>query len=388
MYNYCVPEYRYECVDRSGKPLKGVVHAESREGAVIAIRNQGLIPTGVCELREKRPQYAPGFGGVSVQRLAAYTRKFAELSRTDIPMSEVFEILGEEEEGRLLPEASRYVAREIGTGRQLGQAMSQCPRVFSKLYIRMVEAGIRSGTLDRVADNLARLFETENALRKNLVSKLIYPALLLAFSFLVALILHSVRLGERRIISDGLFYMLMWFWMMIGLLGLFGITRPGYAIYRQIGFRLPWIGALMRNINLARFCRIFGLQYAAGVPIVEGLETSKEVLQDPLLERAVTGIQKRINAGMDLRDAMIATRIFPGMMVSMIGTGERAGGVDKMLEKLAEYYELDVNTQSTIMATVLIFVVMLAVLITGGAIVIGAWSSHFAMINDVIEGRF
>jgi len=377
VYNKGVPEFRYECVDRSGKSTKGRLYAESRQGAVVALRERGLIPTNVSELTPVQPGSAPGFGSVSVQRLAVYTRKFAELTKTDIPLSEVFEILAEEEEGTLLPEASRHVASSIATGSMLGEAMVQRPRAFSRLYISMVEAGMRSGTLELVAENLAGLYEAETALRKNLVSKLTYPVVLLGFCFLAALILRSVRF-----VSNELFSALMGFWLIAGGLGLFGMTRPGYALYRQVGFRIPGIGDLMRKINLARFCRIFGLQYAAGVPILEGLEVSKEVLQDPQLERAVNGMQRRVNAGMELREAMIATGVFPRRMVSMVGVGEHAGGVEKMLAKLAEYYDLDVNTMSTIFTTILYFVVYLAVAVTVAFVVISAWQSYWGLVGQ------
>lgn len=376
-----MPDFRYECVDPTGKKCKGVIFSESREGALTSLKDKKLIPTSINEVVARQPQNAPGLGGVSVQRLAMYTRKFAELSKTDIPLSEQFEILSEEEEGYMLREASAHVAHETGLGRPLAEAMTERPRVFSKLYIKMVQAGLSSGTLDRVAENLAKLYEAENTLRKKMVSKLVYPAILLIFCFLAAIVLRWVGF-----VSDALFGSIMAIWLIIGMLVLLGITRPGYAIYRQIGFRLPWIGKLMRNINLARFCRIFGLQYGAGVPILESLEVSKEVLQDPTLERAVSGVQKRVNAGMDLRDAMVASGSFPKRIVGMVGTGEKAGGVDYMFQKLAEYYELDIDTQSTIMTTVLYFVVFMAVAGTIVTVVLSAWGSYFGMINDLIEG--
>ncbi len=375
-----MPDFRYESVNAAGKKTKGVLFAESREGALTSLKNKHLIPTSITEITPRTPQTAPGLGGVSVKRLAVYTRKFAELTKTDIPIAEQFQILGEEEEGQLLREASAHVGHEIGLGRHLGEVMAERPRVFSKLYIKMIEAGLRSGTLDQVAENLAKLYESENVIRQKMLSKLVYPAVLLIFCFLAAIILRWVGF-----VSNELFGLLMSIWLVIGLLVLIGMTRPGYAFYRQIGFRLPWIGKLMRDINLARFCRVFGLQYTAGVPILEGLQTSKEVLQDPALERAISGVQKRINSGLDLRDAMVASGVFPRRVVGMVGTGEKAGGVDYMLMKLAEYYELDVDTQSTIMTTVLYFVTFMAVAATVIAVVMSAWGSYFGMISDLID---
>jgi type IV pilus assembly protein PilC len=177
----------------------------------------------------------------------------------------------------------------------------------------------------------------------------------------------------------------MTFWLIIVGLGIIGMTKPGYRAYREIGFRLPGIGGMMRNINLARFCRVFGLQYAAGIPVLEGLEVSKEVLQDAALERAIEGMRKRINDGMDLRDAMLAAGVFPRRVVSMVGVGERAGGVDLMLEKLAEYYDLDVQTGSAVLTTLIWFLFYMLVLITGAIIVISAWGHYFGMIGQLIN---
>lgn len=375
-----MPEYRYEGIDRAGRKSRGVMNANHREAAAAALREQGLVPISIKEKVKTEPRTVPGFGSVSVQRLAEFTRKFAALAKTDIPISEVFEILAEEESGSLLPEAASHVAREVGLGRMLGEAMTDRPRAFSPLYIKMVEAGITSGTLDKVADNLASLFESENQLRKDLYSRLAYPIGLLILSFLMSIILRFIGF-----ITPQLFAGLMGFWMVIIGLVLFGMTRTGYRIYREIGMRLPFIGTFMKKINLARFCRIFGLQYAAGVPLLEGLEASRQVLQDSNIERAVRGIEKRVQGGMELREAMVSVGVFPKQMVGMVGVGERAGGVDRMLEKLAEYYELDIRTTATIMTTVIWFVVFLMVGVTVGAIVISAWGHYFGMIGELID---
>ena len=172
---------------------------------------------------------------------------------------------------------------------------------------------------------------------------------------------------------------------MLVLLIALGMTRPGYAIYREIGFKLPWIGPLMRNINLGRFCRILALQYGAGIPVLEALDVSKEVLQDRQLESAVVRMKKQINNGLDLRDAMKELGVFPRRVIGMVGVGERAGGVDLMLEKLAEYYDLDISTQSSIMTTVLYFVVFLAVAVTVAIVVIGGYMHYFGIINELIN---
>jgi len=366
-------------MDSAGKKTRGVVFAESRQVAVLKLKKQGLIPTDVKELAETQPEAAPMFGKVSVRNLSMYTRKFAELVRTDIPLTEIFDILAEEEEYRPLKEASEFLSTEVAKGRGLPEAMKERPRCFSPLYIRMIEAGMRSGTLDLIAQNLAKLYETESAFRQKLISRLFYPAGLLAFCFIL-----SIATRALGVLNVGVFGGIMMFWTVVIALILIGITRAGYSLYRRIGFRLPWLGDYMRKINLARFCRIFGLQYASGVPVLEGLDTAKVTLQDPTLSQGVTGLQKRINAGMDLREAMVASGVFPKRMVSMVATGEAAGSVELMLQKLAEYYELDIETGSTIMAWAIWFVVFIAVAVTVGAVVISLWQNYFNMINSLI----
>jgi len=377
-----MPEYRYECVDVSGRRISGRLRAETRDIAVEELRRQGYIPTSVLESGEgrQRSQYAPGFGGVSVNRLAIFTRKLATLVRTDIRLSETFEILADEEEGYLLPEAARHVADQVSRGVPLGEAMAQRPQVFSRLYIKMVEAGINSGNLDYVADNLAQLYENENALRKRIIGKLVYPAILLILSMLISLILRSFGM-----ITTELFNMLLVIWAVVIGLVLLGRTRIGYSIYRQIGFRLPWIGDVMRKINLARFCRIFSLQFSAGVPMIESLETSKDVLQDPDLSKAIDHIKFRINEGSDLKDAMVSTGKFPRRMIAMVGTGEKAGGVEEMLDKLAEYYDLEIDSAAHAMTTIIYFVVYLGVALTVAIIVISSYQSYFGMISSLIN---
>ena len=371
--------FRYECIN-GGRRERGEIKADSRDLAIKLLRDRGWIPTSLREVASKQEFRAPGLGGVSIGRLAAYTRKFATLIKTDIPVTEIFSILAEGEEGWLLPEASMHVSDRIAQGTKLSEAMAERPRVFSTLYIHMVEAGMSSGTLDLVAQNLAKLFETEKALRIQLIGKLTYPIALLIFTFVISLVLRAIGT-----IPHALFLMMMSFWVTVGLIVLFGTTRIGYRIYREIGFMLPGIGKMMRTINLARFCRIFGLQFAAGVSVLEGLEVSKEVLQDTRFKNGISRMQKHIRDGMDLRDSMIACGIFPSQMIGMIRAGERAGGVEEMLEKLAEYYEQDIEMMASTLVTIIYFVIYMLVALTACAIVYSAWSSYYGMIGSLID---
>lgn len=375
-----MPEFSYKCVNSNGQLKSGSLHALNEEQAIKRLRNEGLHPTSITEQAEAKLSGSPGFGSVRLNRLAAYTRKLAQLVRTDIPISEVFAIMAEGEEGILLKQASVHVSKETSMGTMLGEAMAGYPRVFSPLYIRMIEAGINSGTLDKIADNLAKLFESEHAIKMKIRSKMVYPVLCLIMAFVVGIILIYVGRLPVSVISS-----LAVFWAMIVGLVIFGMTRLGYGIYRQIGFKLPGIGSFMRKVNLARFCRIFGLQFASGVPILEGLAISKKILQDNELEAAVGRLETHIHDGGGLRDGMIASGIFPSQMTGMIGVGEKAGGIDFMLEKLAEYYELDVGTAATVMATIFSFVVFMLAAITVAIVVISFWSGYFAEIGSLID---
>lgn len=363
-----------------GKRQRGKISADSREIATLLLKKKGWTPTSVTEILPKQPQDAPGFGGVSVKRLAGYTRKFATLVKTDIPITEVMSLLAESEQGRLLPEASRHVANQIANGVPFGDAMAERPRVFSKLYIRMIEAGLNSGTLDLVAENLAQLYENESKLRTKILGTLIYPFGLLAFSFLISLILRAIGT-----IPPQLFSVLMGFWFIFGMIVFIGMTPPGYKVYREIGFKIPGLGKLMRTINLARFCRILSLQYKAGVSVLRGLDVTKEILQDRSFRNAVDRMQTHIIDGMDLRDAMVASGVFPSQMSGMIRVGERAGSVDSMLDKLAEYYDQDIDTMSSMLANFIYFAVYFMIMITAGIIIFSFWSGYWGKIGELIN---
>jgi type II secretory pathway component PulF len=376
-----VTAFRYECVN-AGRRERGEINADTRESAIKLLKERGWTPTSVNEVAAKTDYSAsgPGFAGVSVIRLAAYTRKFATLIKTDLPITEIFNILAEGEEGHLLPEASIHVANRIANGVKLGEAMAERPRVFSKLYIHMVEAGMNSGTLDLVAQNLAKLYESESALRKQLYGKLAYPIALLLFTFAISLIMKTIGF-----ISNPIFMLLMTSWGIFAALVLLGRTAPGYKIYREIGFKIPGIGKMMRTINLARFCRVFGLQFAAGVPVLQGLDVAQEVLQDTSLENAVDRMKRHIVEGMNLRDSMVASGVFPTQMAGMVKAGEKAGGVEEMLNKLAEYYEQDIETMSSAMVTIIYFVVYMLVAATAIVILISAYGHYFGMIGAMID---
>ena len=229
-----MPEFIYQGIDRTGRKQKGRLSAEARTNAMMSLRERGITIISIKEQAPPRPAFAPGIGGVSVGHLSIFTRKFAQLTKTDIPITVALEILSDEEESPMLREALDHVVNQISAGMPIGQSMAERPRVFSRLYIRMIEAGLNSGTLDLVAENLAKLYENETTLRKQLWSKLAYPIGLLAFCFLAAIVLKTIGF-----LSNGTFGVLMSFWIVIGGLAILGMTRPGYKVYREIGFRLP-----------------------------------------------------------------------------------------------------------------------------------------------------
>lgn len=367
-------KYRYIAYNAHGKRQSGYVEAQSRDAAVAQVKGQGLQPTAV---------YGPygaerGAGGFNLSRvriksLAAYTRKFSQLYNAGIGLDEIFGLLAEEEDNRLLRNVSKKLADDVSQGTLIEEALGKYPLIFPPLFVALFKTGMEAGTLDEVANRLADLYEKESALRTQIWTKLAYPIAMLVITLVVGILMARFVPFFPPGVATGL----LTFWAIVIGLIIFFCTPIGYPLLRTILIYTPYIGPLMLKTNLARFCRILGLLYNSGVPLLEALDLSRQTLQDPRLNNSIKRVKALVNEGEDLASAMKKAGMIPARVVSMVAVGERGGGVDQMLQKISAYYDVEIEHQQQVLLITTYFVAFFLMAITVGIIVISFWSGYF-----------
>jgi type II secretory pathway component PulF len=391
--------FSYKAVDSHGKQCRGRINAESRESAIAGLKKQGMFATSMDELSEDDIQHEAeglqeifdffGFTFVSQKDMALYTRKFAGLINAGISYSEIFDVLEEESENRRLSRVSKKIAEEVRKGNPVFESLAKFPNVFPKVYRSMVNAGESTGRLDEIMNRLANMYESEHELRMSVMSKMYFPIIYLivgmAIISFVIFFLPMIIQTAFPVFSKGMFLSVMTFWGTIIALILLGRTKPGYRIFRAIVAYIPPFGGLLRKMSLARFSRLLANMYSAGVPVMTGLDIAGETLMEPALVRGVENVKIEINKGTDLATALTKSNVFPQSLRGMVRTGEIAGNIDGMLNKAAEYYEIEIKTKSSMLSTIFTVVVMLLVYITFAIFIISAWSNYFGFINSFLE---
>lgn len=371
--------FAYRALDKTGKEIAGRT-AAGNEGLVVErLRGMGYFPTEVKRVSTEkagdvRLKELPGIrqlyrlitgGRVGLGVMTSFTREMATLLGAGISLLHSLEILRRNAESADLKAALDTVYQEVEGGASLSDAFSRHPRVFNKLYVNMVKAGEIGGTLEDILDRLATYFEKTSALRAKVFSALYYPvAVVIIATLLVSLILIFIvpRLQE---VYEGmgaefpaLTQLLMDLsqlmreragWLIAGLI-LLGLlireihkTAPGKYCLDHLLLKTPVFGILIQKAAVARFCRTFGTLLQAGVPVLQSLVIVRDTSGNEILARATQDIHQAVREGGTLAEPMRKYPIFPDLAVNMLAVGEETGEMDKMLAKVADAYEMQVD---------------------------------------------
>lgn len=407
-----MPLYSYAGRGPSGTPLRGSIEARSRDHALQQLRDQGVITT---QLRESPVSLfasrmsgggagtgrtgnlqdvfdAFGFSGVSQKALAVWTRKLSQMLRAGLDYLHLFTILAEESDNARLTKVSRDIRDQVRAGSPLTDAFKRHPGVFPPVYLSMVHTGEVAGRMDTILEELARVYDKEVELRQSIMSRLYYPigllivALLLVGAFIF--FVPQLLLGSEqqaifgRFFSAGSYLAVLAFYGTIIALILLIRTRPGWTIFRRMLCFVPYIGILLKKLTLIRFCRLLAAMWAAGVPLLEALEVVEETVPEAEIKAGIREAAELVKQGEDLTESLRASGVFPQRVLALVRTGEVAGNVEAMLLKVAEYYEMEADSQGQIIGVVGYFVIYGIVALTVAMFVISAWSGYFSIITD------
>jgi len=400
-----MPVYVYRGTNRAGGAVSGEQSASNKAELINVLRRQQIK---VSKLSEKGKEFnLPTFKqGVNAKDLAVFTRQFSVMIDAGLPLVQCLEILAGQQENKTFETVLTTTRASVEGGSTLSAAMRQHDKVFDALYVNLVEAGEAGGILDTILQRLANYIEKNVKLKRAVKSALVYPVAVLGVAGgVITLLLWKVvpifatlflglgvalPLPTRIVMALSKFVgsifgllILVVFVALIVALKLWHGTTKGRFILDGILLKLPLVGILLRKIAVARFTRTLGTLISSGVPILEGLDITARTAGNAVIEKALGQVRKALEQGKNLADPLKETNVFPGMVTQMIGVGEQTGAMDAMLQKIADFYEeeVDAAVKDLLAALEPAMIVILGVVV--GGIVISMYLPLFSLIGQL-----
>ncbi|WP_223470902.1 MULTISPECIES: type II secretion system F family protein [unclassified Pseudomonas] len=355
--------YTWEGKDRKGTKMSGELTGQSPALVKAQLRKQGINPQKV---RKKSTSIFSKGKRIKPLDIALFTRQMATMLKAGVPLLQAFDIIGEGFDNPNMRKLVDEVKQEVAAGNSFAAALRKCPQYFDELYCNLVDAGEQAGALDTLLDRVATYKEKSEALKAKIKKAMTYPAAVVLVAAVVTGILlvkvvpqfesvfsgFGAKLPAFTVMVIGLSeIMQQWWWVMLGgaVGAFFGVK---YALRRSERFRdwrdkwllkLPLIGTLLYKSAVARYARTLSTTFAAGVPLVEALDSVSGATGNVVFKRAVQRIKQEVSTGMQLNFSMRASGIFPNLAVQMTAIGEESGALDDMLDKVASFYEAEVD---------------------------------------------
>jgi type IV pilus assembly protein PilC len=399
--------YEYKVKDHGGKMIQGSLEAESPALVANKLRQMGYVPIAIDKKQASGAQREIKIPGISdrikLQDLAIFARQFATMIDAGLSLVRALYILTAQTENKALAAVIGQVRQDVESGSSLSQAFSHHPKVFNRLFVAMIRAGESGGTLDHVLLQLAATIEKQVELRRKIRSAMTYPAVVLALVSLIlaAMLLFIVPLfkgfykelnGTLPLMTRVLITVSDWFVKLFPLVVLAIIagvilfrrwisTDEGRSRWDRFKLKVPVFGRLVHKAALARFARTFSSLLHSGVPILEALEITKDTSGNIMVARALDDVQSGVKVGESISQPLQRHTIIPPMVTQMMAVGEESGALDTMLEKIADFYdqevEATVNSLTSLLEPLLIMVLGACV----GTMVIALYLPMFDIIK-------
>ncbi len=398
-------EFVWEAKARTGEVRKGSMEAESEDAVNQRLRAQQLQPTRV---RKKGALFGFSVGsGVGAKDLVTFTRLFATMIDAGLPIVQCLDILQGQTENKAFAVVLRDVKASVEQGATFSDSLRRHPKVFDHLYVNLVQAGEVGGILDTILNRLAVYIEKAMKLRRQVRGAMAYPSVVIVVFFAVlTILLVFVIPGFETMFKDfgakdelpGLTKMVMAVsrgfvtngpFVFLGIVALiFAVsyyyrTPAGRKRIHQILLRLPVLGDVLRKIAVARFTRTLGTLLASGVPILDALEIVAKTAGNVVIEEAILYARLRISEGKNMAQPLLETAVFPPMVVQMVGVGEQTGALDTMLNKIADFYEDEVDVAVAALTSLIEPALMVGIGGTVGVVLIAMYMPIFSIAGKI-----
>jgi type IV pilus assembly protein PilC len=398
--------FTYQARDTSGKPKGGDIEAEDQQAAASMLMDRGLMVITIRASVGRKSGRKRRQGKVKSQDLVVFTRQLATMMDAGLPLVQTLTALEEQTESPVFKPVLRNVTTRVEQGHSFSEALAEHPKVFTKLYVSMVEAGETGGLLAEILDRLASYLESTARLKKKVKSAMSYPVIVcfIALSIALFLIVKVIPIfagiykdfgaqlpTPTQILIDISDVIRAYFVLAIGAVAgvIFGFvkfkqTKRGMAIWDRAKLRMPVFGKLVHKIAISRFARTFAALLRSGVPILETLRIVGQSAGNTVVERAVEKTAASIERGDNLAVALGQHPIFPPMLVRMVSAGEQTGKVDVMLEKISDFYDEEIEATLSGLTSLIepLLIVFLGVVV--GSIVICMFLPIFKL-NQIVQ---
>jgi type IV pilus assembly protein PilC len=391
--------FLWEGTDRNGKKVKGKSLANNEASVRADLRRQGVVPT---RIRKQRKSLFAGGGKITTGDIAIFSRQLATMLAAGIPLVQAFEIVGNGHENAAMQKLILAVKADVEGGSALAEALAKHPLYFDDLFVNLVDAGEQAGALETLLDKIATYKEKTEAIKKKIKKALTYPAAVLVVAFVVTTILLIFVIPSFEDLFKGFGADLPTFTRMVIDLSAF-VRSEGVIIAMLIGgaisafiyfkkrsrafrhfldrmmLKIPVIGPIMSKASIARYARTLSTMFAAGVPLVEAMESVAGATGNIVFEQAVLRIRDEVATGQRLQQAMENTELFPNMVIQMIAVGEESGSLDEMSAKVADFYEEDVDNAVDNLSSLLEPMIMAILGVLVGGLVVAMYLPIFKL---------
>jgi len=391
--------FLWEGKDRKGNKVKGKSMASTEAAVRADLRRQGVVPTRI------RKQRGKAFGGgskITTSDIAIFSRQLSTMLSAGIPLVQAFEIVGAGHENASMQKLILGIKADVEGGSALAEALAKQPLYFDDLFVNLVEAGEQAGALESLLDKIATYKEKTEAIKKKIKKALTYPAAVIVVAFVVTTILLIFVIPAFEDLFKGFGADLPTFTRMVIDLSVF-VRTNGIILATGIGIafgtfmyfkkrsramrhfldrmilKFPIIGPIMKKAAIARYARTLSTMFAAGVPLVEALESVAGATGNIVYEQGVLKMRDEVATGQRLQQAMENTDLFPNMVIQMIAVGEESGSLDDMSSKVADFYEEDVDNAVDNLSSLLEPLIMSILGVLVGGLVVAMYLPIFKM---------
>jgi type IV pilus assembly protein PilC len=391
--------FLWEGKDTRGKKVKGKAMAGDEASVRADLRRQGVVPT---RIRKERRSIFAKKSKITTGDIAVFSRQLATMLAAGIPLVQAFEIVGSGHENAAMQDLIMSIKADVEGGASLAEALSKHPLHFNDLFVNLVESGEQAGALETLLDKIATYMEKTEAIKKKIKKALTYPAAVLAVAVIVTVILLIFVIPSfeelfqgfgadlpsfTRMVIDLSFFVRQKGWLLAVIFGgavwAFMYTKKRSRTLRhnldRMALKAPIVGPIIAKAAIARFARTLSTMFAAGVPLVEALESVAGATGNIVFEQAVLAMRDEVATGQRLQQSMEVSGLFPNMVVQMIAVGEESGSLDAMSAKVADFYEEEVDNAVDNLSALLEPAIMAILGVLVGGLVVAMYLPIFKM---------
>ncbi len=396
----------WEGTDRQGKKAKGEISSTNPAIAKAELRRQGINATKVK--KKTKSLFSGGGGSVKPADIALFTRQMATMMRAGVPLVQAFEIVADGAEKPKVTDLIRAIRNDVAGGSSFAAALRRHPNYFDDLFCNLVEAGEQSGALETMLDRIATYKEKTESLKAKVKKAMTYPIAVLVVAFVVTgiLLIYVVPQFEQvfagfgaelpaftqMVIGLSEFVQAWWFVILVGIIAaVFGFitarkrSKKLREALDKLSLKAPIAGTIIEKSAVARFSRTLSTTFAAGVPLVEALNSVAGSTGNSVFVEAVYKIRDDVSSGQQLNTSMKLTNVFPNMVIQMVAIGEEAGALDSMLDKAASYYEEQVDNLVDNLTALMEPMIMAVLGVLVGGLIIAMYLPIF-QLGQVVGG--